>query len=306
MKKTVVILDLKGYGDVARELEEQISAGVVIKLKDQIQSFVNEGLEIAGVDPNHAKLDETGDGTVLMFETPSAAHVFAEAVHQATHRHNDGKTRDPAKRWFRIGIATGDFAIQEGSGIERKYGGFVVTRAARLEAACRTGETLIDSETYAGLTREQQAAYGSEEQIAGKRGEKFSGRRSRPAFGAPISSFGGPVGELIAQRMLSPPSRPGLLAILDHFEILRFLGGGGMGIVLLARDSDTGRDVAIKLVKSDLVTNQHVVHRFLKEAGHLKRLRHTNIVTVQEISNRAEGPYFVMPYFEKGSLANRI
>ena len=126
------------------------------------------------------------------------------------------------------------------------------------------------------------------------------------AFVPPVSSFTGPIAELIAQRMLFPPSRPGLLAILDQFEILRVLGGGGMGIVLLARDSATGRDVAIKLVKSDLVTNQNVVHRFLKEAGHLKRLRHTNVVQVQEISDRAEGPYFVMPYFEKGSLANRI
>jgi sugar lactone lactonase YvrE len=54
------------------------------------------------------------------------------------------------------------------------------------------------------------------------------------------------------------------------------------------------------------VSNQNVVHRFLKEAGHLKRLRHTNVVPVREISDRTEGPYFVMPYFEKGSLANRI
>ena len=134
----------------------------------------------------------------------------------------------------------------------------------------------------------------------------MSEQQNQPPFAPPVSVFTGPVAELIAQRMLLPPSRPGLLAVLDHFEILRVLGGGGMGIVLLARDSDTGRDVAIKLVKSDLVTNQHVVHRFLKEAGHLKRLRHTNIVPVQEISDRAEGPYFVMPYFEKGSLANRI
>jgi serine/threonine protein kinase len=126
------------------------------------------------------------------------------------------------------------------------------------------------------------------------------------AFVPPVSVFRGPVAELIAQRMLVPPSRPGLLAILDQFEILRVLGGGGMGIVLLARDAKTGREVAVKLVRSDLVTNQNVVHRFLKEAGHLKRLRHTNVVPVQEISDRAEGPYFVMPYFEKGSLASRI
>jgi serine/threonine protein kinase len=97
-------------------------------------------------------------------------------------------------------------------------------------------------------------------------------KENPPAFAPPVSSFTGPVAELIAQRMLLPPSRPGLLAVLNQFEILRVLGGGGMGIVLLARDPATGRDVAVKLVKSDLATNQNVVHRFLKEAGHLKRL----------------------------------
>ena len=127
-----------------------------------------------------------------------------------------------------------------------------------------------------------------------------------PPFVPPVSTFAGPVAELIAQGMLLPPTRPGLLATLDQYEILRLLGGGGMGLVLLARDSATGREVAIKLVRSDLVTNQNVVHRFLRESGHLKRLRHTNVVPVEGISDRAEGPYFVMPYFEKGSLANRI
>src|SRR6202012_1801640 len=72
------------------------------------------------------------------------------------------------------------------------------------------------------------------------------------------------------------------------------------------RNSRTGRDAAVKLVKSGLVTNQEIVHRFLKEASHLKRLRHINIVPVDEISERMDAPYFVMPFFEKGSLANRM
>ena len=127
-----------------------------------------------------------------------------------------------------------------------------------------------------------------------------------PEFVPPVSSFMGPIAELIAQRMLLPPSRPGVLAMLDQYEILRVLGGGGMGIVLLGRDPDTAHEVAVKLVKSDLLANQTVVHRFLREAGHLKRLRHTNVVPVFAISDRVEGPYFVMPYFEKGSLAGRI
>jgi len=129
---------------------------------------------------------------------------------------------------------------------------------------------------------------------------------SSPAFIPPVSSFQGPVAELIAQGMLSPPSRPGLLAILDQYEILRVLGGGGMGIVLLARDSVTGNEVAVKLVKAELLANQNMVYRFLKEAGHLQRLNHPNVASVMAISNRTEGPYFVMPWFAKGSLAGRI
>ena len=129
---------------------------------------------------------------------------------------------------------------------------------------------------------------------------------AQPVASPPVSTFTGPVAELIAQRMVQPPTRPGLLGVLDHFEMIRMLGGGGMGMVFLAREPATGRDVAIKVVRADLVTNQQMVHRFLKEAGHLKRLRHSNIVSVLEISDRAECPYFVMPYFEQGSLASRI
>ena len=130
--------------------------------------------------------------------------------------------------------------------------------------------------------------------------------KENPAFIPPVSTFAGPVAELIAQRMLLPPEHPGLLAALGRFEIRRLLGSGGMGVVLLARDAANNQEVAIKMIKSELVTNQHVIHRFLKEAGHLMRLRHSGIVPVLEISDRPEGPYFVMPYFERGSLAGRI
>ncbi len=126
------------------------------------------------------------------------------------------------------------------------------------------------------------------------------------AFVPPVSTFTGPIAELVAHGMLSPPSRPGLLATLDRFEILRILGGGGMGLVLLARDSNTEQNVAIKLVKPDLVVDRQVTHLFVKEAGHMQRLRHANVMPVLEVSDRPEGPYFVMPYFERGSLAKCI
>ena len=176
MKKTIVELDLKGYSDVARELEEHFSADLVMRFNDQIQMFVTDALKVAKIEPEDALMATTGDGAILMFDTPSTAHVFAEAVHKATRHHNHEKTIASAKRWFRIGIAKGELAIENIGGV-KKMAGSVIARAVRLEAASNIGEILADIETYAGLSSEQQACYGSEEQIAGKRSEKFIARR---------------------------------------------------------------------------------------------------------------------------------
>jgi serine/threonine protein kinase/sugar lactone lactonase YvrE len=133
-----------------------------------------------------------------------------------------------------------------------------------------------------------------------------STKQEPAAFVPPVSVFSGPIAELVGHRLLSPPDRPGLLATLARYEILRVLGSGGMGVVLLARDGESGREVALKMVRPELVANQQMVHRFVKEAGHLQKLKHPHVVPVLEVSDRPQGPYFVMPYFEQGSLAQRI
>jgi sugar lactone lactonase YvrE len=133
-----------------------------------------------------------------------------------------------------------------------------------------------------------------------------SSKQGQPEFVPPVSVFSGPIAELVGHRLLSPPNRPGLLATLARYGVARVLGGGGMGVVLLARDSESGRDVALKMVRPELVGDPRVVHRFVKEAGHLQKLKHPNVVPVLEVSDRPQGPYFVMPYFDQGSLAQRI
>ena len=106
--------------------------------------------------------------------------------------------------------------------------------------------------------------------------------------------------------MLAPPARPGLLGGLQQFEVLRVLGSGGMGVVLLARDAGSGRSVAIKMMRPEWLADPRIVHRFVKEAGHLQKLKHPHIVPVLEVSDRPAGPYFVMPYYEGGSLAGSM
>jgi len=120
------------------------------------------------------------------------------------------------------------------------------------------------------------------------------------------SSFLSPVSALIRDGILAPPASPGQFAALDRFEVLRLIGAGGMGLVLLARDPASGNKVAIKLLKPELAVNAAAVEQFLREARHVQQLRHPGIVPVLEVSTRAGRPYFVMPHFERGSLARML
>lgn len=177
MKMTVVELDLKGYSDIVLELEEHLSAKIVLQLNDQILGFVEAGLQTIGIDRGHAVMATTGDGAILAFERAEDAHRFAVAVHEACRVHNSERTVSLATRWFRIGIATGDLAI-EGTGRDRRMGGSVIARAVRLEAAAGIGQILADRQTCDELPNDLLARYGPEEKVPGKREESFAARRS--------------------------------------------------------------------------------------------------------------------------------
>lgn len=115
-----------------------------------------------------------------------------------------------------------------------------------------------------------------------------------------------PTGDLLKARILDAPSRPGLMGSLDHYEILEIVGVGGMGIVFRARDSTTSAEVAIKVLKPELVSQPKSVHRFLVEARHMHRMSHPGILRVQVVSDRSNGPYYVMPYMQRGSLVRLL
>lgn len=166
MIKTVVELDLKGWSAVARELEEHLSAKVVLQFNEQIQEFVEAGLNSIGVPRNAAVRATTGDGAILVFDHPDTAHSFAEAVHNMCRLHNESKTVAAARRWFRIGIATGDLATDPVD--PSIIGGTVIMHAVRLEASASIGEVVIDTGTYARLNSQYRSLYGQEEVVVGK------------------------------------------------------------------------------------------------------------------------------------------
>jgi eukaryotic-like serine/threonine-protein kinase len=94
-------------------------------------------------------------------------------------------------------------------------------------------------------------------------------------------------------------------ALAERYVIERELGHGGMATVYLAVERKHGRQVAIKVLHSDLSATMSV-ERFLREIGILSRLSHPHIVPLID-SGEADGvPYWVSPYVAGGSLRDRL
>jgi len=172
--KTVLELDLASYTDIARSLEENLDVYAVKAFEDQVQSFVDHGLTHVDLKRDEVVLGSAGDNAILVFEESGVMHRFAEAVQQAVATHNLSKTIDSAKRWFRMGAATGSILVIPE---ERRIVGTTVARAVRLEAAACNGQLLVDVATYNSLPESLRGAYGQEEVICGKRDERFAARR---------------------------------------------------------------------------------------------------------------------------------
>ncbi len=87
------------------------------------------------------------------------------------------------------------------------------------------------------------------------------------------------------------------------YEILRPIGRGNMGKVLLARQIALSRNVAIKLVEpSQADDSDDRVARFCREAELMAGVAHPNIVTIHDFGVADGHPYFVMEYVEGGDL----
>jgi WD40 repeat protein/DNA-binding SARP family transcriptional activator len=234
-----------------------------------------------------------GDGIDIAFAQVAGAAAAAAEIQRALAAMDWGET--PVL--VRMAIDVGEVESRTGD-----YFGPVLNRAGRLLAAAHGGQVLLSGDAHAQL-----AAAGGGWQA------KALGEVRLKGIGRPVHVFqlvvdGQPV-DFPPLRLdhLPPPVPPRAFGgSVRGYELREQVGRGDFGLVYRAYQPSVGREVAIKVIRPELVNRPSFVRGFEAEARLVAQLEHPYVVSLYDYWRDPEGAYLVMRWLRGASLRQAL
>jgi eukaryotic-like serine/threonine-protein kinase len=115
-----------------------------------------------------------------------------------------------------------------------------------------------------------------------------------------------PALEVTAEALAEGRERSMFGRMLGRYEIVGFLGAGGMGEVYRARDSRIVRDVAVKVLPPEIAADHERLRLFEQEARAAGGINHPNILTIYDVGVQDGAPYVVCELLEGTTLRDAL
>ena len=234
-----------------------------------------------------------GDGLDIAFADAGAAVSAAQAI-QIELSKVDWRETGPLR--VRMAIDAGEVEWRGGD-----YFGPVLNRAGRLLAAAHGDQVLLSGDAH-GLS---SARSGWQAKALGE--YRFKG------IGPPVTVFQLVVEGLPADfpplridRPTTSAARTGFGRSVRGYELREQVGAGDFGVVYRAYQPSVGREVAIKVIRPDLVNQAAFVRRFEAEAQLVAQLEHPHVVSLYDYWRDPDGAYLVMRWLRGGSLRQAL
>ncbi len=307
---TVMVTDIRGYTPLSLKVGAE-------KLGEMLGHFIRESGALLRAQGAWGQ-KYIGDA-VMGIWMHDAAEPGSRVVHKALRSvYGIHEIADSLQELFHLdepvrigaGLNTGFASIGNlGStaGADHTALGDTVNKAFRLESATKeTGcDILIGSSTLAHLAKEPASSHFHARQVSLKgyaRPETCHGL----SFSALAVLLGADKGKTVTVREeAAGVSSGGSAATVDfgpRYRVERLLGEGGMGAVYLAYDEDLGRQVALKLVRSEYLVQPEALARFRQELLLASRISHRNVLRLHDLSQAGDTKFISMAYVDGEDL----
>ena len=235
-------------------------------------------------------MKRVGDGIDLAFADVGAAVAAASEI-QRLLTATDWSGLEPMR--VRMAVDVGEVEARGGD-----YFGPVMNRAGRMLAAAHGGQVLLSADAHAALSASRG---GWQAKALGE--FRFKGIGSpQHVFQLLLDGLPADFPPLRIDRMPPPTPVSGFGRSVRGYELREQVGSGDVGVVYRAYQPSVGREVAIKVIRPELVNQPSFVRGFESEARLIALLEHPHLVPLYDYWRDPEGAYLVMRWLREGSL----